>query len=113
MSFKADLEQFFESEQIDYDYKFSYDVENLVRIDYLKYIKLLNKANNNFEYHKFLCWKIESEIKKGLVLYGDLEPEWEWLCYYYKVEAEKERDFSSYEPFRLWVLLDFILQLSE
>ena len=113
MSFKADLEQFFESEQTDYEYKFSYDVENLVRIDYLKYIKLLNKANNNFEYHNFLCLEIESEIKKGLSLYGDLEPEWEWLRYYYKVETEKDIDFSSYEPFRLWVLLDFILQLSE
>ena len=49
MSFKADLEQFFESEQTDYEYKFSYDVENLMRIEYLKYIMLLNCENNNRE----------------------------------------------------------------
>lgn len=113
MSFKSDLEEFFEREKTNYDYKFSYNVENLVRIEYLKYIRLLNKKNNNFEYDNFLCWKIENEIRKGLILYGDLEPEWEWLRYYYKVEMEKERDFSAYEPFRLWVLLDFILQLKE
>lgn len=113
MSFRADLEDFFESENTNYDYKFSYNVESLVRIEYLKYIRLLNKENNNFEYHNFLCWKIDGEIRKGLSLYGDLESEWEWLRYYYKVETEKERDFSSYEPFRLRVLLDFILQLKK
>ena len=113
MSFRADLEQFFESEQTDYEYKFSYDVENLVRIDYLKYIMLLNWENNNREYHNFLCWKIDGEIRKCLSIYGDLEPEWELIYYYYKIETEKDIDFSSYEPFRLWVLLDFILQLSE
>lgn len=113
MSFKADLEEFFESEKINYDYKFSYNVENLVGIEYLKYINLLNKENNNNTYDNFLCWKIDSEIRKGLSLYGDQEQEWELLRYYYKVETEKERDFSAYEPFRLWVLLDFILQLKE
>ncbi len=113
MSFRADLEQFFESEQTNYDYKFVYNVENLVSIDYLKYIKLLNKKNNNNTYDNFLFWKIEGEIRKGLSIYGDLEPEWEWLRYYYKIETEKERDFSAYEPFRLWVLLDFILKLKK
>lgn len=113
MSFKADLEDFFENESTNYNYQFSYNVENLVRADYLKYIRLLKRENNNVEYHKFVCWKIESEIRKGLALYGDLEPEWEWLRYYYKCEVERVKETQPYEPFRLWVLLDFILQLQQ
>lgn len=113
MSFHADLEQFFESKNTDYDYNFKYDIEYGVRCRFLSHIQKTGKEPNNTEYNSFVCGIIEEELRRCSDLYGDLEQEWLLLKHYYKKEAERVKEINPYEPYRLWVLLDFILQLKK
>ena len=113
MSFRADLLEFFESENTNYDYDFAYNIEVGMRCKYLTYIERVGKTPNNENYHTFLCDFIETELRKGSDRYGELEQEWGLLKYYYEKEALRAKEQQPYEPFRLWVLLDFIFKLKE
>ena len=113
MSFRADLEEFFESENTNYDYAFEYNVELGMRQRFLTYTERTGKPANNENYHTFLCDFIETESRKGSDLYNDLEQEWGLLKHYYEIEANRAKEQQPYEPFRLWVLLDFIFKLKE
>lgn len=113
MSFRADLEEFFESENTNYDYAFEYNVELGMRQRFLTYTERTGKPSNNENYHTFICSQIETELRKGSDLYNDLEQEWGLLRHYYEIEATRAKEQQPYEPFRLWVLLDFIFKLKE
>lgn len=111
MSFRADLMDFFESENTKYE--FEYNVELGMQCKYLTYIERTGKPANNANYHSFLCESIEVELRKGFERYGELEQEWGLLKYYYEKEVARAREQQTYDPFRLWVLLDFIFKLKE
>lgn len=113
MSFRADLLEFFESENTNYDYAFEYNVELGMRQRFLTYTERTGKPANNENYHTFICSQIETELRKGSDLYNDLEQEWGLLKYYYEIEAIRAKEQHPYEPYRLWVLLDFIFKLKE
>ena len=84
-----------------------------MRQRFLTYIESMGKPSTNENYHTFICSQIETELRKGSDLYNDLEQEWNLLKHYYKVEATRATEQQPYEPFRLWVLLDFIFKLKE
>lgn len=111
MSFRADLMDFFESENTNYE--FEYNVELGMRCKYLTYIERTGKPSTNATYHTFLCSQIETELRRGSERYGELEQEWSLLKYYYEKEATRVKKQQPYDPFRLWVLLDFIFKLKE
>ncbi len=113
MSFRADLEGFFERENTNYEFEFEYNIELDMRCKYLTYIERMGKHANNENYHSFLCSQIETELRKGFERYGELEQEWGLLKYYYEIEKVRTKEQQPYEPFRLWVLLDFIFKLKE
>lgn len=113
MSFRADLEEFFESENTNYDYDFEYNIELGMRQRFLTYTERTGKPANNENYHTFICSQIETELRKGSDRYGELEQEWGLLKYYYEKEALRAKEQQPYEPYRLWVLLDFIFKLKE
>lgn len=113
MSFRADLLGFFESEKTNYDYNFEYNIELGMRQRFLTYTERTGKTPNNTTYHSFLCESIETELRKGSDRYGELEQEWGLLRHYYEIEATRAKEHQPYEPYRLWVLLDFIFKLKE
>ena len=113
MSFRADLMGFFESESTNYDYNFEYNIELGMRQRFLTYTERTGKPANNENYHTFICSQIETELRKGSDLYNDLEQEWDLLKHYYEIEALRAKEQQPYEPYRLWVLLDFIFKLKE
>lgn len=113
MSFRADLLGFFESEKTNYDYDFEYNVELGMRQRFLTYTERTGKPATNENYHTFICSQIETELRKGSDRYGELEQEWGLLRHYYEIEALRAKEHQPYEPYRLWVLLDFIFKLKE
>ena len=113
MSFRADLLGFFESEKTNYDYNFEYNIELGMRQRFLTYTERTGKPATNENYHTFLCSQIETELRKGSDCYGELEQEWGLLKYYYEIETLRAKEQHPYEPYRLWVLLDFIFKLKE
>ena len=113
MSFRADIEEFFECENTNYYYEFKYNVELGVRSRLLQYLHISGKENTNSEYNRFLCSTIEKELYAGKRKYGEVEQEWGLLDHYYKQEVERATNEKPYNPYRLWVLLYFILQLKE
>ena len=85
-----------------------------MRQRFLTYTERTGKPSTNENYHTFLCDCVETELRKGSDLYNDLEQEWGLLKHYYEIEATRATEQQQpYEPFRLWVLLDFIFKLKE
>lgn len=113
MSFRADLLGFFDSEKTNYDYNFEYNIELGMRQRFLTCTEKTGKPSTNENYHSFLCESIETELRKGSDRYGELEQEWGLLRHYYEIEATRAKEQHPYEPYRLWVLLDFIFKLKE
>lgn len=113
MSFYNDLELFFECSGTNYGYIFKNDVEEILRYKYLRYTRRTGKKNSNELYQQFLIDEVQHLILRGKRLYGDLEPEWGILYWYYEQEVMRVAIGTEFDPFRLSVLLDFVLELQK
>lgn len=113
MSFYSEVEEFFENESTDCDYCLrEYDADDMGR-RYAEYLRLFKLQPGDKSHLEFLCSEIESHISRGKNRYGEIEQEWGLLKHYYDIEAKRAASEKVYDPFRLQVLMDFVLQLEK